>query len=112
MKKELEIKKNIEEFFNKKIKGVLKSSKLINCQIDFAILPNNEVILIEINPFDGKVLGSFPVSTGLFSIENAKDLEIIQNGPLELRIRRQSLSNYELKFRIDELWRKILKEFI
>lgn len=112
LKKELEIKKNIEEFFEKEIKNTLKVSKLMNCQIDFAILPNNKVLLIEINPFDGKVLGSFPVSTGLFSIDNAKDLEIIQNGPLELRLRRQSLSNHELKFRIDELWRKTLKEFL
>jgi len=107
--KEEKIKSLLSQFFEKEIKPILPSS-LKTCQIDFA-LRNEEVIVIEINPFDGKGLGSFPISTGLFLLDNKQDLKVIQYGPLELRIRKNSLSCQELKFRLESSWKEALKAY-
>ena len=108
--KEIEIKTLISKLFEQKIQPFLPSS-LKNCQVDFAFI-DGDVMVIEINPFDGKGLGSFPISTGLFLLEDKQDLEVIQKGPLELRIRMKSLSNQELKFRMENSWKEVLKPYI
>merc|ERR1712048_9706 len=44
-----------------------------HCIVDFAWLGPGEVIIVELNPFDGVCLGTFPASTGLFLWESEKD---------------------------------------
>lgn len=108
---EEKIKLLISTLYETEIKPKL-SKTLINCQIDFAIFGNDDVKIIEINPFDGKNLGSFPISTGLFLIDNKNDLEIIKNGPLQIRLRKHPLSDSELKFRLESSLRQALKQYI
>lgn len=94
-------------FFEATISPVLKELGLANCIVDFAWLGPGRVLLVEVNPFDG-VLGSFSVSTGLFHWEDAKDQEIMQRGPFEVRIRRHVQSLVEMKEKMNPDWRRIV----
>lgn len=66
-----------------------------------------EIMIIEINPFDGKALGSFPGSMGLFDLE--KDERLIKEGELEVRVREEEMKENELKYKLNDSWKSILK---
>lgn len=48
------------------------------CIVDFAWLGPGEVLIIEVNPFDGVCLGTFPASTGLFTWDDEHDKKIMK----------------------------------
>jgi hypothetical protein len=108
---EEKIKKGIENFYQEKLKPYLPNT-LINCVIDFAYLNEDNIKVIEINPFDGYALCSFPESTGLFSLKSEKDNDTIKNGPLEIRIVKEPSKENELKRKIDRNWITVLKNYI
>jgi len=76
-----------------------------NYIVDFAWLGPGNVILVEVNPFDG-VLGSFPCSTGLFTWES--DRKTITEGPFEMRVREKPIEAHKLKFQIGKEWRRVV----
>jgi hypothetical protein len=51
-----------------------------HCIIDFAWLEPGQVLIVELNPFDGVCLGTFPASTGLFLWDDPEDRKIMMNG--------------------------------
>lgn len=71
-----------------------------------------KIMIIEINPFDGKALGAFPGSTGLFDLE--KDEKIIKEGGLEVevRVREEEMKEFELRYKLNDSWKSVLKSFI
>lgn len=76
--------------------------------VDFAWFRPGHVKVIEVNPFDGKGLGTMAASTCLFRWEDEKDRRIITEGPFELRIRLEPQSEYDLKRKMNLDWREIL----
>lgn len=104
-----QIEKDIWETFQKHQTTAAIASVGGNCIIDFAWLGNGEVVIIEINPFDGIVLGTFPASTGLFLWENAVDNAIMKGeAPFEFRIRDVPLDPHALKSQCNKDWRDII----
>lgn len=85
---------------------------LQNSIVDFAYFDDGKCLIIELNPFDAKALGSFPGSTGLFDLENKKDLDIIQNGPFEFRIRENPLTEKEIKIKLNNSWKEAIKNYL
>lgn len=82
-----------------------------HCIIDFAWLSPGKVIIIELNPFDGICLGTFPASTGLFLWENPKDNLIMRGvAPFEFRIRTEPSPSSVLKSQVNPAWRRIIYE--
>lgn len=80
-----------------------------NCIVDFAWLAKGEVIVIELNPFDGICLGVFPASTGLFLWEKPEDrLVMTGQAPFEFRLRENVLSDAQLKAQCNRDWREII----
>jgi len=80
-----------------------------NCIIDFAWLGPGDVIIVELNPFDGVCLGTFPASTGLFLWEEERDRAIMKGeAPFETRIRTERLSSAALKAQCNPDWRRII----
>jgi len=80
-----------------------------NCIIDFAWLGPGDVIIVELNPFDGVCLGTFPASTGLFLWEDEHDRTIMKGeAPFETRIRTERLSRAALKAQCNPDWRRII----
>ena len=106
-----EIKAKLKEFFMGKIQPKLNEN-LKCCIVDFAILDKNTIKLIEINPFDGKALASLRGSTGLFDLDDPIDMNFIQKGPLELRIREKPLSDADIKVKLNITWKEALKEYL
>ena len=82
------------------------------CIVDLAILNENTIKLIEINPFDGKSLASLKGSTGLFDLDDPKDLNIVQKGPFELRLREKALSDIELRMKLNVTWKDMMKNYL
>ena len=79
-----------------------------NCIIDFAWLPE-KVIVIELNPFDGVCLGTFPASTGLFLWDDPDDRKIMKGeADFEFRIRDAPLADASLKNQCNPDWRDIV----
>lgn len=72
----LQIQQKILDFFAK-IKDLIPHENYV---IDFAIVNNDRVLIIELNPFFG--------DTGacLFSWREPKDVNIMKNGPFEFRV--------------------------
>lgn len=67
-------------------------------------------MIIELNPFDGVCLGTFPASTGLFLFENPTDQLIMQGkAKFEFRIRRERLTPSQLGSCCNSDWRDIIK---
>jgi len=106
-----EIKLRLKQTFDERLKPVLPST-LQNCIVDFAYMSNGDVKIIELNPFDCFVLGSFSMSTGLYNLNNPKDKEIIQNGPYELRIKETPKDEKELRADVAKDWINILSEYL
>lgn len=80
-----------------------------HCIIDFAWLGAGEVVVIELNPFDGVCLGVFPASTGLFLWEDPADREIMKGlSPFEFRLRESLLPTHKLKTQCNKEWRDII----
>lgn len=80
-----------------------------HCIIDFAWLGPGQVIIIELNPFDGVCLGTFPASTGLFLWDKPEDQAIMKGeAPFEFRIREVPLEESELKSQCNPTWRRII----
>ena len=68
-----------------------------HCIVDFAWLGPGEVIVIELNPFDGVCLGTFPASTGLFLWDDPRDQTVMTGeAPFELRLRTRVLESERL----------------
>ena len=68
-----------------------------HCIVDFAWLGPGEVIVIELNPFDGVCLGTFPASTGLFLWDDPRDQAVMTGeAPFELRLRTRVLESERL----------------
>lgn len=107
-----EIKQILSKFFEEKIKPKLNDDSLKCCIVDLALLNKDSVMLIEINPFDGKVLASLKGSTGLFDLDNPNDEKLVKEGPLELRIRNKAMTDSELKMRLNVTWKAEMKGFI
>lgn len=80
-----------------------------HCIIDFAWLGPGEVIIIELNPFDGVALGTFPASTGLFLWEDERDNKIMKGeAPFEFRLREEPLDGPTLRVQCNQDWRAIV----
>mmetsp|Transcript_33557 Transcript_33557/g.57536 ORF Transcript_33557/g.57536 Transcript_33557/m.57536 type:complete len:411 (-) Transcript_33557:419-1651(-) len=80
-----------------------------HCIIDFAWLAPGEVIVIELNPFDGVCLGTFPASTGLFLWDDPDDKAIMMgDAPFEFRMRDHPLEPALLKTQCNQDWRTIV----
>ena len=109
-KKQL-IQDKLTLFFMEKIKPKL-TKNLKCCIVDLAILNENTIKLIEINPFDGKSLASLKGSTGLFDLDDPKDLNIVQKGPFELRLREKALSDIELRMKLNVTWKDMMKNYL
>eukprot|EP00613_Pedinella_sp_CCMP2098_P015956 CAMPEP_0171764994 /NCGR_PEP_ID=MMETSP0991-20121206/50349_1 /TAXON_ID=483369 /ORGANISM="non described non described, Strain CCMP2098" /LENGTH=457 /DNA_ID=CAMNT_0012369287 /DNA_START=33 /DNA_END=1403 /DNA_ORIENTATION=+ len=68
-----------------------------HCIIDFCWLGDGEpVIIVELNPFDGVCLGTFPASTGLFLWDTPDRAVMCGEAPFEFRVRREPLSASKL----------------
>jgi len=82
-----------------------------HCIIDFAWLAPNDVIIVELNPFDGMCLGTFPASTGLFLWDDDNDRSVMTGEqPFEMRIRTSRLPTHDLKNQCNPDWRRIIYE--
>lgn len=80
-----------------------------HCMVDFAWLGPGDVIIVELNPFDGVCLGNFPASTGLFLWDNEPDKRIMKGEvPFEMRLRDQPLDASALKSQCNPDWRRII----
>ena len=93
------------------IEGVNKAVSELGgcCIIDFAWLGSGEVVIIELNPFDGVCLGTFPASTGLFLWEDEKDKRIMKGeDEFEFRIRESAMSETQLGSQGNRKWREII----
>ena len=93
------------------IEGVNKAVSELGgcCIIDFAWLGSGEVAIIELNPFDGVCLGTFPASTGLFLWEDEKDKRIMKGeDEFEFRIRESAMSETQLGSQGNRKWRDII----
>eukprot|EP00933_Yihiella_yeosuensis_P046555 TRINITY_DN4210_c0_g1_i1.p1 TRINITY_DN4210_c0_g1~~TRINITY_DN4210_c0_g1_i1.p1 ORF type:complete len:398 (+),score=95.61 TRINITY_DN4210_c0_g1_i1:159-1352(+) len=91
--------------------AVQKAVKSIgnHCIIDFAWLGPDEVIIVELNPFDGVCMGTFPASTGLFLWDDVSDRAVMKGeAPFEFRIREGLLSQEGLKAQCNPDWRRII----
>ena len=81
-----------------------------HCIVDLAWLGPGEVVVVELNPFDGVCLGTFPASTGLFLWEDAADREVMcGRAPFEFRTRAAPLSGAELRANGNVEWRDIVR---
>ena len=78
--------------------------------MDFAWLgEGSKVIVIELNPFDGVCLGTFPASTGLFLWDNLSDRKIMKGeADFEFRLREEPLAEAALKNQCNSDWRDIV----
>merc|ERR1712232_157531 len=92
----------------KELRPGIVAAGFTHCIIDFAWLGPQQVKVIELNPFDGITLGCFPGSTGLFLWDNENDRKIMKEGPFEIRMRTEPLSEYELKLKLNVSWREIV----
>ena len=80
-----------------------------HCIIDFARVASGEVVIVELNPFDGVGLGTFPASTGLFLWDDPVDNRIMQGiDPFEFRVRQEPLPEKELTVGFHRAWRSII----
>ena len=80
-----------------------------HCMIDFAWLGPGEVIIVELNPFDGVCLGTFPASTGLFLWDKPEDQQIMKGETsFEFRLRETELAPHQLKAQCNPAWRDII----
>ena len=80
-----------------------------HCIVDFAWLGPGEVIIVELNPFDGVCLGTFPASTGLFLWETPEDKAVMKgDAPFEFRLRTEPLNVVALKTQCNPEWREII----
>lgn len=80
-----------------------------NCMIDFAWLGPGNVLIIELNPFDGVCLGIFPSSTGLFLWDNPSDRAIMSgHAPFEFRYRTEVLPKHILQAQCSKDWVNII----
>eukprot|EP00930_Biecheleria_cincta_P103353 TRINITY_DN95310_c0_g1_i1.p1 TRINITY_DN95310_c0_g1~~TRINITY_DN95310_c0_g1_i1.p1 ORF type:complete len:387 (+),score=69.52 TRINITY_DN95310_c0_g1_i1:60-1220(+) len=80
-----------------------------NCIIDFAWLGKGDVMIVELNPFDGMCLGTFPASTGLFLWDDEHDRAIMKGeAAFETRVRESALPPPELKVQCNPGWRRII----
>lgn len=80
-----------------------------HCIVDFAWLGPGEVIVIELNPFDGVCLGTFPASTGLFLWDHPPDRAVMKGeAPFEMRLRTRRLESERLWAQCNSDWRDIV----
>jgi hypothetical protein len=80
-----------------------------HCIVDFAWLGPGEVIVIELNPFDGVCLGTFPASTGLFLWDHPSDRAVMKGeAPFEMRLRTRRLESERLWAQCNSDWRDIV----
>lgn len=65
--------------------------------------------MIELNPFDGVCLGTFPASTGLFLWDEPADkLVMMGEAPFEFRMRDAPLEAASLRVQCNQDWRAIV----
>jgi len=77
--------------------------------VDFAWLEPGKVVVVELNPFDGVCLGTFPASTGLFLWDDPDDRLIMTGAaPFQFRLREQPLEDTKLKVQCNQDWRHIV----
>lgn len=107
----LEIVEYLKNFYDERLKPYLPNT-LTNCIVDFAFYDRDNISIIEINPFDAFALGSFSGSTGLFNLENKKDLETIQNGPFEIRVKTTPSEDKVLKGSVAKTWIEAMENSI
>ncbi|CAN0066162.1 unnamed protein product, partial [Heterosigma akashiwo] len=80
-----------------------------HCLVDFAWLEPGKVVVVELNPFDGVCLGTFPASTGLFLWDDPDDRVIMTGAaPFQFRLREQPLEDTKLKVQCNQDWRHIV----
>jgi len=80
-----------------------------HCIIDFARLGPGDVMIVELNPFDGVCLGTFPASTGLFIWDDPADQEIMRGAkPFQFRLREAPLERSKLFNQCNPEWRSII----
>jgi len=107
--KKKQIENDILQVFERKEVAAAVAAVGGNCIIDFAWLGAGEVVIVELNPFDGIVLGVFPASTGLFLWEDSVDKAIMKGEtPFEFRLREQELPAHALKKQCNKDWRDII----
>lgn len=87
---------------------------LESCVLDFAWLGPREEVgadnvrVIEVNPFDGEMLGVNDASMGLFKWGDEADKRVITEGPFELRLRSCPMPLAEMKFQLNDEFRRIV----
>jgi hypothetical protein len=80
-----------------------------HCMVDFAWLAPGVVVIVELNPFDGVCLGTFPASTGLFLWDVAEDQAVMRgDAPFEFRLREALLEESKLRNECNADWRGIV----
>lgn len=80
-----------------------------HCIVDFSRVSPGETLIVELNPFDGIGLGTFPASTGLFLWDDPADKKIMKGeASFEFRIRETPSPEEEMKKRYNTNWRAII----
>jgi hypothetical protein len=102
----VEMPKHVQEFFKKEVQegkmfevDDLKEEPLQAYIMDFVIMPDNQVKIVELNPFS--------VQTGSCRFHWVQDKEIIENGPFEFRYRESSAETADLAI---SPWRKYVTQ--
>lgn len=124
--KRTEIERDLVAFYEKKMRPALEKcgflEKIPCFMMDLVWLGSssgkseeneeNEVLLTEINPFDGEALGAFPGSTGLFCWEKDRELMMGLRDRFELRLvpEEQQITDASLKLKnnLSSDWKKIV----
>ena len=99
-KRQNEIKAILLDFFETQVKGKISHESFV---VDFYLKKNNEVMVIELNPFHNGA------GAGLF--DWAKDRELFLNGPLQMRVLEKGKSEGQdpVSF-IPNRWRRWIDE--
>ena len=104
-----EIQDDILNCFNKPNVREAVSQLGGDCIVDFAWIGPADVLIVELNPFDGVGLGTFPASTGLFLWDDPTDRRIMQGiEPFEFRVRTVPVPEKELKVGFHRGWRSVI----
>lgn len=102
-----QIERDLQEVYEG-LRTKLNEAGFSYCIIDFAWLGPKDVRVIEVNAFNGVTLGCLAQSTGLFLMDKDEDRRIITEGPFELRLRTEAMSDSVLRMKLNNQWRDVI----
>lgn len=102
-----DIERDLREVYES-LRTKLNEAGFAYCIIDFAWLGPKDVRVIEVNAFNGVTLGCLAQSTGLFLMDHDEDRRIIAEGPFELRLRSEAMSDSALRMKLNNTWRDVI----